>query len=470
MNGSSRSGSWPARKRRDGASQELVVEREADGLDLAALTLAEQLAGAANLEVVRRQREARAELLERLDGLQALQGVGRQRVARRREQVRVRLMVRAADAAAQLVQLRQAQAIGAIDDDGVGRRDIDAALDDRRADQHVELAMVEIEHHLLELALRHLPMADAHFGLRQQLAQVFGHGLDVLDAIVDEIDLAAAADLAQHGFANLPVAPFADERFHGQPLGRRRRDDRQIAQPAERHVQRARNRRGRQRQHVDFGAQPFQPFLVLDAEAMLLVDDDQPQAFELDVALQQLVRADHDVDGARRQALDSGRRAARAAEPRQELDTHRPVGEPIIERAMVLLGEQRRRHEHRDLEPRLHRDERRAQRDFGLAEADVAADDAVHGPRALEVCEHAVDRRLLVLGFLERELQYEPLVARFVELELGARPRRALCVEVQAARRPCRALAGRLCAWPCPIDPCRADAAARPREMRRYSA
>ena len=57
---------------RDGAPQELVVEREADGLDLAALPFAEQLAGAANLEVVRRQREARAELLERLDGLEAL--------------------------------------------------------------------------------------------------------------------------------------------------------------------------------------------------------------------------------------------------------------------------------------------------------------------------------------------------------------------------------------------------------------
>ena len=75
--------------------------------------------------------------------------------------------------------------------------------------------MVEVEHHELELALRHLAVADAHLGLGQQLAQIFGHRLDVLDAIVDEIDLAAAANLAQHGFADLPVAPFADERLHG---------------------------------------------------------------------------------------------------------------------------------------------------------------------------------------------------------------------------------------------------------------
>ena len=44
----------------------------------------------------------------------------------------------------------------------------------------------------------------------------------------------------------------------------------------------------------------------------------------------------------------------------------------------MLLGEQRRRHEHRDLLAVGERDERRAQRDLGLAEADVAADEAVH--------------------------------------------------------------------------------------------
>ena len=58
--------------RRDRALEQFHVEREADLLDLAALALAEQLAGAADLEVVRREHEARAEVLERLDGLEAL--------------------------------------------------------------------------------------------------------------------------------------------------------------------------------------------------------------------------------------------------------------------------------------------------------------------------------------------------------------------------------------------------------------
>ena len=83
----------------------------------------------------------------------------------------------------------------------------------------------------------------------------------------------------------------------------------------------------------------------------------------------------------------------------------------------MLLGEQRRRHQHSHLMAGLHGHERRAQRDFGLAEAHVAADHAVHRLRAAPVLEHAVDGGLLVFGFLEWELQREPLIARLVELE-----------------------------------------------------
>ena len=59
-------------QRRDRALQHVHVHREADLLDLAALLLAEQLAGAADLQVVRGQHEAGAEFLQRLDGLEAL--------------------------------------------------------------------------------------------------------------------------------------------------------------------------------------------------------------------------------------------------------------------------------------------------------------------------------------------------------------------------------------------------------------
>ena len=53
------------------ALEQFHVEREPDLLDLAALVFAEQFAGAADLEVVRREHEAGAEVLERLDAPRA---------------------------------------------------------------------------------------------------------------------------------------------------------------------------------------------------------------------------------------------------------------------------------------------------------------------------------------------------------------------------------------------------------------
>ena len=55
---------------------------------------------------------------------------------------------------------------------------------------------------------------------------------------------------------------------------------RHVADADQRHVQRARDRRRRQRQHVDLAPQLLQPLLVRDAEALLLVDDEQAQVLE----------------------------------------------------------------------------------------------------------------------------------------------------------------------------------------------
>ena len=51
--------------------------------------------------------------------------------------------------------------------------------------------------------------------------------------------------------------------------------------PVRRHVQRARDGRGGQRQHVHLAAQLLEPLLVRHAEALLLVDDQQAQVLEL---------------------------------------------------------------------------------------------------------------------------------------------------------------------------------------------
>jgi len=98
----------PGLQRAHGLGEHLVVELEADLHHVAALVLAQHLAGAADLEVVHGQVEARAELFHHLDRLQALLRVLAQGLLGRRQQVGVGLVVRATDAAAQLVQLGEA--------------------------------------------------------------------------------------------------------------------------------------------------------------------------------------------------------------------------------------------------------------------------------------------------------------------------------------------------------------------------
>ena len=107
----------------------------------------------------------------------------------------------------------------------------------------------------LEIPLRHLPVADAYACLGNEVRQVLADPADVFDAIVNEVDLAAALDLAQAGFADHDVGPLADEGLDGKPFGRRSRYQRHVTNATHRHVQGARNRRGRKSQDIDFAAQ-----------------------------------------------------------------------------------------------------------------------------------------------------------------------------------------------------------------------
>ena len=103
---------------------------------------------------------------------------------RRRDQVRVGLVVRATDATAQLVQLREAEAVRAVDDDRVGRRHVDAALDDRRAEQQVGAPVVEVEHDLLEVALAHLAVADHDARLRHELGELLRPFVSIVSTLL----------------------------------------------------------------------------------------------------------------------------------------------------------------------------------------------------------------------------------------------------------------------------------------------
>jgi hypothetical protein len=136
---------------------------------------------------------------------------------------------------------------------------------------------------------------------------------------------------------------------------------------------------------------------------MLLIDHDEAERLELHVAAQQPMRPDDDVDRPVGETGDDlclfgGRE--KAAERR---DPHGKVGEPVAERARMLLGENCRGNQHRDLATGLDCLEGGTDRDFGLPVPNVANEQAIHGLRTLEVVLHVVRRLALIGRVLEEE-------------------------------------------------------------------
>ena len=161
----------PALQARHRLLQHLLVELEADLLDVAGLLVAEQVAGAADVEIVAGELEAGAERVERLQHLQPPLGLRGDLAVRRQREQRIGAQLRAPDPAAQLVELRQAEHVGAVDDQRVGGRDVEAGLDDGGRQQHVVLAVVERRHDVLELGRRHLAVRDRDLHLRHVLVE-----------------------------------------------------------------------------------------------------------------------------------------------------------------------------------------------------------------------------------------------------------------------------------------------------------
>ena len=271
--------------------------------------------------------------------------------------------------------------------------------------------MQEVEHHGFQVALAHLAVRDAQRGLGHDVAQAGGHLVDRLHAVVYEEDLAAARQFLQNRRADQAGVEARHVGAHRLPIDRRGLDHAQVAQAHHAHIERARNGRGRQGQHVHLVAQAFDLLLVRHPEAVFFVHHDQPQRLEPHVALEQAMRADHDVHLPARDPGQHGLDVRGAAKAVQRLDPHRVVGEAARERLGVLLGQNRRRHQHRDLPPAFHGQIGGAQRDLGLAVAHVAAHQPVHGFGRLQVGHDVVDGGALAAGLLERKTRHELLVA-----------------------------------------------------------
>ena len=259
------------------------------------------------------------------------------------EQVRVRALPASTDAPSQLVELREAEQVGPVDHERVHGGHVEPALDDRRAHEHVVLVLPEVLHDPLEPRLVHLPVRDRDPRFGHQRAHVLGDELDVAHAVVHVEHLTLAQQLAPDRFRGGVVVVLAHVGEDRLAVFGRRVHEREVADAGERQLQRARDRRGGEREHVDVGAHVLDALLVLHAEALLLVDDEQAELRHLHVVGEQPVGADHHVDRAGFEVAGDRRLLLRRQEAREHLHPHRVVGEPLAEGLAVLAREQRGR-------------------------------------------------------------------------------------------------------------------------------
>ena len=239
-------------------------------------------------------------------------------------------------------------------------------------------------------------MGDGNTRLGHQLAQLGRGAVDCLYAVVHPKHLTLAQQFTADGLDRHAFIPATDVRENRLSVGGWRLQQRHVANSNQAHLQRPRNRRGRQRQHIDVVFQLLHRFFRLNTEALFFVDHEQTKVLEDDAVLQQSMRSDHAINFAVLQSLEHDLGFLGGEEATQYLNANRIASEAVGERVAVLCRQQRRRRQHRDLLAVLDRFERSTDRDLGLAKANIAAHQSIHRIGALHIDLDLVDRLALI--------------------------------------------------------------------------
>ena len=219
---------------------------------------------------------------------------------------------------------------------------------------------------------------EAHI-LPQPLAQPSGGGLDVLHPVVQVVDLPAPVQLPPDGLRHGGPFVLHDVGLHRLAVPGGLLDGGHIPDARQGHVQRPGNGGGGQGQGVHLTHPLPELLLVGHAEALLLVDDEQPQILEHQILRQQAMGADEQVDLSLRRPLQNVLGLLGGAEPAQHLHRHREGAEAVHGGGIVLLGQHRGGYQNGGLLAVQNALHHRPQGHLRLAVAHIAAQQPVHG-------------------------------------------------------------------------------------------
>src|SRR6186997_2311658 len=136
-------------------------------------------------------------------------------------------------------------------------------------------------HALLELFLRHLAVRDQETKAWAEVFELLPHLVDRLHPVVEIERLPTARMLSLERHLDQRFVVLPDGGSDRSPAGRRRLDDRDVTQPRERHVERARNGCRGESKHVDLEPKRPEELLLADTETLLLVEDDEAEVLRV---------------------------------------------------------------------------------------------------------------------------------------------------------------------------------------------
>src|SRR5215208_1297609 len=311
-----------------------------------------------------------------------------------------------AHSAPQLVELGEAETFRAFDHDRARVRHVDTDLDDNGGHKYLDLPCPEQSHHVTLVLGLHPAVQEPDHPLgedvvRELLVELLGgthvfQCLRLLDERADHVSLPPFLDL----HADLLVGTESFRGVDDPGLDRLPsrwqfvyQGDLEIA--VEREGEGPRYRGGRHDEGIRGG-----PFLaehrpLADAEAVLLVHNDEREVVEIYAFLYEGVRPDDDVGLAGcylLQGLTPLRHALRAGE---QNDVDGQLGQGRRDREVVLPGENLGRGHYGTLSSRLDRGEERGYGDHGLSAANIPLKEAAHG---------------LLQAHVSEDLLYDPLL------------------------------------------------------------
>lgn len=224
------------------------------------------------------------------------------------DEIAGRGVLAATDATTELMKLGEAIAVGVFDGDNGGVGVINTDLYHSGGDDDVDGARDELAHDVIFVGSLHAAVEHGDPGARQALLNAAVFGLDILElrGVVLLNGLTNIVNLMMVGNFRLDMRPHFLGGLRSNDVGLDRSaaswhlvNDGNIEVAKERELESARNRSGGHGEEVraSVGGGFGDEFLALrDAEAVLLVDDDQSELMKLSVISEESVSADDNID------------------------------------------------------------------------------------------------------------------------------------------------------------------------------